>query len=61
MDPLELLTYRELADLWSTTPEALRKRVERGELPVLRLGRTVRFPRHQLEQLVAEKTDEAWA
>jgi excisionase family DNA binding protein len=61
MTPRRLLTYRDLAEEWSTTPGALRKRVERGELPVVRDGRRVRFDRQALEAHIAEHSEEAWA
>lgn len=56
-----LLTYKELADEWGTTVNALAKRVERGELPVVRDGRRVRFDRLQLQAFLKERTEDAWA
>jgi excisionase family DNA binding protein len=43
------LTYRDAATYLGTTPAALRKRVERGEIPHIKDGRRVRFDRFDLD------------
>jgi len=55
------LTYRDAAVYLGATVDALKKRVERGELPVIRNGRSVRFDRHDLDQHMAQHREEAWA
>lgn len=48
MDP-RYLTYGQAADYLGTTISALYKRVERGEVPVIKVGRWVRFDRYDLD------------
>ena len=43
------LTYSEAAEYLSLTPDALRKRVERGQIPYIQDGRWVRFDREELD------------
>jgi excisionase family DNA binding protein len=40
---------KEAAEYLGTTPAALRKRVERGEIPYIRDGRRLRFDRLDLD------------
>ena len=51
----ELLTSDQAAGLLGMTPAAVRKAVERGQLPCVRLGRRLRFRRSELLRVVAER------
>jgi len=43
-EPLTLLSLRELAKRWGLDVKTLRGMIDRGELPVVRLGRLIRVP-----------------
>ncbi len=49
-----LLTFQEAAGLLGVPVAAVRDMVGRGELPVFKLGRTVRIPRKHLEEYISE-------
>jgi excisionase family DNA binding protein len=49
----EVLTAREVADLLKMPVSTIYELARRGELPARRLGRTWRFLRPRLEQLLA--------
>jgi excisionase family DNA binding protein len=49
----EVMTAREVADLLRMPPSTVYELARRGELPARRLGRTWRFLRPRLEQLLA--------
>jgi excisionase family DNA binding protein len=55
------LTTLDAAIYLDITPTALRKRVERGEIPYHKLGRRLWFNINDLDQLMAEHRVEAWA
>jgi excisionase family DNA binding protein len=42
--PATLLSLRELAQRWGVDVKTLRGMIDRGELPVVRLGRLIRVP-----------------
>lgn len=44
----EFLTIREAAALLRCCPDTVRAGIRRGELPAVRIGRTVRLPRARL-------------
>lgn len=48
------LTVDEVAVLLRLTPKAVRHRIERGQIPVVRLGRSVRVRRDLLLSLLGE-------
>jgi excisionase family DNA binding protein len=50
-----LLSTEEAAAYLRVTPAALLKRVERGQVPGLRLGRRWRFRRRDLDALVGQE------
>jgi excisionase family DNA binding protein len=50
-DPDQLLTIRQAAKLLGMTPTALEKAVVRGRVPVIRIGRRLRFRRSDLLRL----------
>jgi excisionase family DNA binding protein len=54
VDEKRLLTVREAAEYLGTTPKTLYKRVWRREVPFIKLGRSVRFDRKDLD-LIIEK------
>jgi excisionase family DNA binding protein len=49
----EVITAREVADLLRMPTSTVYELAQRGELPARRLGRTWRFLRPRLEQLLA--------
>jgi excisionase family DNA binding protein len=51
----ELLTVTEAAKLLRLTPKAVRNRIDRGQLPVIRLGRTVRIRRRHVLAFPSER------
>ena len=53
----ELLTVPEFADALSITPAAIRKWLYQGRLQPVKLGRSVRLRRRDLDRLVAEGLD----
>jgi excisionase family DNA binding protein len=53
----ELLTVKEFADALSVTPAAIRKWLSQGRLQRVKLGRSVRLRRRDLNRLVAEGLD----
>jgi excisionase family DNA binding protein len=55
------ITSGDAATYLSITPAALRKRVERGEIPYSKLGRRLWFNVADLDALMAEHRVEAWA
>ena len=55
------LRYEQAAVYLDTTVPALKKRVQLGELPVIRDGRRVRFDRHDLDTHMRRQRVEAWA
>jgi excisionase family DNA binding protein len=55
------LTTQDAAQYLGITPAALRKRVERGEIPCSKLGRRLWFNVADLDALMAEHRVEAWA
>lgn len=54
-----LLTVTEAAEMCGWSRSHLYNAVQRGELPVVRLGRTVRIPRAWLERWI-EKQVSRW-
>jgi excisionase family DNA binding protein len=52
-DPL--VTAGEVARILSIHPKTVYAWADRGEIPVVRLGRTVRFRRKDVDQLVADR------
>ena len=48
----ELLTFERAADACSVCSRTLRREVERGNLKVVRIGRSVRIPRVELMRFV---------
>jgi len=46
------LTTDDVADLLGRTPKAIRRMVERGQLPYRKLGRRVLFLREELEAFI---------
>jgi excisionase family DNA binding protein len=56
-DPLLLLlTIADVADLCQASRSSVRTWIRRGELQVVRLGRSVRIPRRSLERFVLART-----
>ncbi len=47
-----LLTFREAAGLLSVSVAAVKDMVDRGELPVFKLGRAIRIPTKQLQERI---------
>ena len=50
----EVMTAREVADLLKMPVSTIYQLARRGELPARRLGRTWRFLRPKLEEMLAE-------
>jgi len=57
------LTSKDAASYIGISPDALRKRVERGEIPYSKLGRRLWFNVHELDAFMkrGEHRVEAWA
>ena len=53
--PPNVMNARELADLLGLTLGTIYKKVRRGEIPVVRIGRSVRFPRDEIERWLHEE------
>jgi excisionase family DNA binding protein len=53
--PPQLLTRPEACELLRVSPRTVATLIERGELPVVRIGRAVRFSLEDVEALVAER------
>jgi excisionase family DNA binding protein len=45
------LTVREFAQYWGISDHAVRQRIRRGQIPIVRLGRSIYIPKNTLEQL----------
>jgi len=57
-DPLELLTFADLAELWQTGEDWLRRGVSARRLPHTRVGREIRFTRDQAAAILASRAVE---
>lgn len=55
----KLMTTDEVADLLSVKPATIRKWVHLQEIPVVRLGRAVRFRADELEKWIDNKSQKA--
>jgi excisionase family DNA binding protein len=53
------LTYREFAYQSRLSPSSVRKRVRQGDLHAVRIGRSVRIPRSELDRLARQAGVEA--
>lgn len=53
--PQLLLTRREVCERLRLSPRTVATLIQRGELPVVRIGRAVRFTPPDLEALVAKR------
>jgi excisionase family DNA binding protein len=59
MEPL-LLTARDTARVLAISPRQLWSLTDRGEIPVIRIGRSVRYDRRDIEQWIERrKTDQS--
>lgn len=52
----ELMTVDELAKFLSITPDTVYRKVRVGEIPSIRIGRLLRFPRKTIENWLEQKT-----
>jgi len=48
---IQLLTFNEASDALRISPGMLRKLIRNGQLQVVRIGRSVRVPRHEVLRL----------
>lgn len=60
-EPPAVYTVEEAADLLRIGRTAAYEAARRGDLPVVRIGRTIRIPRHRLAALLDPQNDEAQA
>jgi len=51
----QLLTLRDTADILNTSMKTLRRRIDAGELPVIRDGRIVRVHPRDLERYISAR------
>tara|TARA_R110000868_G_scaffold330273_1_gene591215 strand:- start:4520 stop:4693 length:174 start_codon:yes stop_codon:yes gene_type:complete len=51
-DPLQLSTISQAADLLQVNPRTIRRLIDAGKLPSVRVGRAIRIRRSDLEQLL---------
>jgi excisionase family DNA binding protein len=58
-DRAEVLTIEEAAEVLRIGRSAAYEAARRGELPAVRIGRTVRVPRRALEALLGAQEDES--
>ena len=56
-----LLTYQQAAEAMSVSAVTVRRMASRGEIPVVRLGKSTRIPARWLESWVEEQTRQAEA
>ena len=56
MEDSELLRTDDVQKLLRIGRSKLYEMIAHGELPVVRIGRAVRIPRHELERWIAERT-----
>jgi hypothetical protein len=49
-----LITRQGLASRWSYSPKTLRRKEQAGELPVLKIGRAVRYRLSDIERIERE-------
>jgi len=54
--PEEVMSVREVAEFLGLTESTIYKKVRRGELPVARIGRSLRFPKDAIRKWLAENT-----
>lgn len=52
----ELMTVDELAQYLSITPDTVYRKVKTGEIPSIRVGRLLRFPKKTIENWLEQKT-----
>ena len=52
----ELMTVDELAEYLSVTPDTIYRKVRTGEIPSIRVGRLLRFPKKTIENWLEQKT-----
>ena len=50
-----LLTVEELAKYLKIKPDTIYKKVRKGELPAIKLGKLVRFPKELIDQWIVEQ------
>src|SRR4051812_18245944 len=50
-----LLTVEELAKYLKIKPDTIYKKVRKGELPAIKLGKLVRFPKELIDQWIIEQ------
>lgn len=51
-----LMTVEELAKYLKIKPDTIYKKVRRGELPAVKLGKLLRFPKELIDQWVADQS-----
>ena len=51
-----LMTVEELAKYLKIKPDTIYKKVRKGELPAIKLGKLVRFPKELIDQWIFEQT-----
>lgn len=49
-----LLTFKEVADSLNVSPRTVRRKVDNGELAVVRIGRSIRVHPDDLDVMIAE-------
>lgn len=50
----KLLTVSEIAELFRTTRQQVRKMLRNGEIPAVKVGREWRIPQEYLEEFIEE-------
>ena len=56
VDMGEVMSARELAALLGLKENTVYRKVRRGEIPAVRIGRSIRFPRRQMEEWLRQET-----
>lgn len=51
----KLLTTREMAEYLRLREETILRKVRKGEIPAIRIGRCLRFPQELIEEWLREK------
>ena len=52
----KLMTAKELAEYMQLNPLTVYRKVKGGEIPCIRLGRSIRFKKEQIDEWLEEET-----
>lgn len=55
IQPTKFLTQKEVAIILNMTVETLNKKIKAGDVPAIKIGKTIRIPENFLEIMAAQK------